>query len=60
MTECWAEGRLRAYLDGECPPEELERIGAHLAECEDCRTAYEELAARAARVGEWMEALAEP
>ena len=26
MTNCYDEGRLRAYLDGELPPEDRERV----------------------------------
>lgn len=60
MKECWAEGDLRAYLDRELAPEEMERAAAHLAECPECKENFEALSARAGRVSEWMDALAEP
>jgi hypothetical protein len=59
MKECWSEGKLRAYLDGEVTPEEKEQAGAHLAECAECRALSEVLSARAERVSLWMEALAQ-
>jgi len=54
--QCMAEGDLRAWLDRELEPAELESVAAHLNECEACRTLSEELSARAALV---MSALAE-
>jgi Putative zinc-finger len=54
MTECWAEGKLRAYLDRELPAEELERVAFHLAECDECARAVAEMNARASWVGEMM------
>jgi Putative zinc-finger len=60
MKECWAEGDLRAYLDRELAPEEMERASAHLAECPECKEKFEAVSARAGRVSEWMDALAEP
>ncbi len=60
MTECWAEGDLRAYLDRELAPEEMERAAAHMTECPECKEKFEAVSARAGRVSEWMEALAEP
>ena len=36
---------LNAYFDGECTPEETERVRAHLAECPGCRAYLAELAA---------------
>jgi len=37
MTNCYDEGRLRAYLDGELPPLERAALGAHLADCAICQ-----------------------
>jgi hypothetical protein len=54
MTECWSEGELRAYLDGELP------AAAHLKECAECARALEELRGRALWVEEMMGTLAEP
>jgi anti-sigma factor RsiW len=50
MKQCWSEGELRSYLDGELPPEEIGRVAAHLAECGACMMIVEGLAARAERV----------
>ena len=50
MTECWSEGELRAYLDRELPPGELERADAHLRQCGECARTFEEVVGRAGRV----------
>lgn len=57
MKECWSEGDLRAYLDRELAPEEMERATAHLAECSTCSELYETISARAALVAGWMDEL---
>ena len=57
MSECWDEGALRAYCDRELTTEELQRIASHLGGCAECHARYNELAARAARVGSLMNAL---
>ncbi|HWB83870.1 MAG TPA: anti-sigma factor [Bryobacteraceae bacterium] len=57
MSSCWPEGELRAYLDRELPPGDLERVAAHLAECPACRTQCEELAGRASRIVALMQTL---
>jgi hypothetical protein len=57
MKECWSEGDLRAYLDRELAPEEMERATAHLAECSTCSELYETIAARASMVSGWMDEL---
>ena len=49
MKECWAEGNLRAYHDGELLSAEMERVAAHLAECPHCEALADEVAGRAAR-----------
>ena len=36
------DGTLHAYLDGELPPVEAERLAAHVAACERCRARVEE------------------
>jgi hypothetical protein len=48
MTNCYDEGRLRAYLDGELPALERAPIAAHLASCAACRDALERLKRAAA------------
>src|ERR1022692_1420234 len=59
MTQCWPAGALRAYLDGELPAEEMQRVAAHLGECTVCDGLCTELAARAAHVATLMELLPE-
>jgi anti-sigma factor RsiW len=59
MTQCWPEGALRAYLDGELPTEDTPLVTAHLGECRACDGLYRELAARAAHVSALMELLPE-
>src|ERR1019366_9986076 len=60
MRHCWSEGALRAYLDRELPPEDMERAAAHLGECPQCEARRAELAGRAARVSGLMDALPQP
>lgn len=55
MTPCWQEGELRAYLDGELPGNDMQRVAAHLAECAACRELHNELESRAARMQEWLD-----
>jgi len=50
MTQCWQEGELRAYLDGELPAGDMQRLRAHLPECTECGGLYAELEQRA----EWV------
>lgn len=57
MSQCWPEGVLRAHLDRELSPEEMDGVAAHLGECQECARLSAELVARAKRVGVWMEAL---
>jgi anti-sigma factor RsiW len=57
MSRCWLEGELRAYLDRELPPLEIEAVERHLTECTACAAVSTELAGRAARVGELLRAL---
>ena len=59
MSQCWPEGALRAQLDHELAPEEMDRVAAHLGECAACARLSSELAARAQRVGECLSALPE-
>src|SRR5579871_2033817 len=59
MTHCWSEGELRAYLDGELPVRDMERLAVHLRECSACHALHGELGARAARLNRWMEVLPE-
>jgi anti-sigma factor RsiW len=60
MKECWSEGELRAYLDGELPPEDMGRVAQHLEVCSECGDHWAELAGRAARVTALMDALPDP
>jgi hypothetical protein len=50
MMNCYDEGQLRAYLDGELPPFERAALGAHLAGCSACREQLGRQRALAARV----------
>lgn len=50
MTECCKQGDLRAYLDGELPQKEMERIATHLEGCPACFASLDAMAARARRV----------
>ena len=59
MTQCWPEGALRAYLDGELSAKEMQRVAAHLGDCTVCEGLYTELSARAAHVSALMELLPE-
>src|ERR1019366_9467622 len=59
MTQCWQEGALRAYLDGELPTEDMQRVAAHLGDCTVCDGLCMELAARAAHVSALMALLPE-
>ena len=60
MTECWSEGELRAYHDGELPVREMGRVREHLLECAPCAGLYAELSARSARLAVWLLRLPEP
>jgi len=60
MKECWSEGALRAYLDRELPPEDMEATAGHLEVCSECGDLWAELAGRAARVSALMDALPVP
>jgi anti-sigma factor RsiW len=59
MTECWREGELRAYLDSELPPGDMQRVAAHLKECAGCGGACAELEARVERISMLLGALPE-
>jgi len=50
MTNCYDEGQLRAYLDGELPPLERTALGSHLAGCVACREQLGRQRALVARV----------
>jgi Putative zinc-finger len=60
MSQCWSEGELRAYLDGELPARDVERVAAHLKDCQACGPVCAELAGRAARIASLLELLPEP
>ena len=59
MKDCWQEGDLRAYLDGELSPSDMQRVAAHLVECPECEARYDEVAGRAGLVSGLMESLAD-
>jgi hypothetical protein len=59
MSQCWSEGALRAYLDGELPPEDMNLAAAHLEDCPVCNSLCTTLAARAAHVSALVETLVE-
>ena len=59
MSQCWSEGALRAYLDGELPPEDMNLAAAHLEDCSVCDSLCTTLAARAAHVAALVETLGE-
>jgi hypothetical protein len=50
MTNCYDEGRLRAYLDGELPPSERAALAVHLSGCADCQGQIDRLRVLAAQV----------
>jgi len=50
MKQCWLDGDLRAFADGELPSESLQQIAEHLEICPACRERYRELSECAARV----------
>ena len=60
MKQCWPEGALRAYLDGELPPQEMQAVESHLEECAECGRLHLELATRASHISTLFESLAEP
>src|ERR1041384_2617348 len=59
MRECWRGGDLRAFLDGELPPADMQAVKEHLAECHDCDARYDEIAGRAGLVSGLLESLGE-
>jgi anti-sigma factor RsiW len=59
MRQCWADGDLRAYLDGELPRETRQQVDAHLQACEECAGRHAEIAGRAARVAQMLAILPE-
>lgn len=60
MTQCWSEGELRAYLDGELPSRDMDRVEAHLKECDACGGLLAELEVRAELVAGCIQTLPEP
>jgi anti-sigma factor RsiW len=50
MKNCWQDGDLRAYVDGELTPGARQTVAAHLVACSTCGARYRELAERAAWV----------
>lgn len=60
MNQCWSEGEIRAYLDGELPPRDMTRLAEHLAECVECAAVESDLAARRDRISALLEVIPEP
>ena len=60
MKQCWPEGTLRAYLDGELQPQEMRSVAAHLEQCAECSRMHSELSVRASYVGGLLDTLAMP
>ena len=60
MTQCWSEGELRAWLDGELPARDMECVTSHLKECAACEALRAGLEGRAVRVGTLLAALPKP
>jgi len=54
MKDCWPDGDLRAYLDGELAADSLEKVAAHLADCRGCSERCHRLTARTAWVSAVM------
>lgn len=54
MKDCWPDGDLRAYIDGELSPDSREAIAAHMEACSACGKRYRELSARAVWVSDVM------
>jgi anti-sigma factor RsiW len=50
MKNCWPDGDLRAYVDGELTPESREAVAAHMQACSACDAHHRQLAERAAWV----------
>jgi anti-sigma factor RsiW len=50
MNQCWPEGALRAYLDGELSPQDMQSVAAHLGECAACEQLHTELSVRSGYV----------
>jgi hypothetical protein len=55
MKNCWQDGDLRAFFDGEA--ESADAIAAHLTECAACSSRYRELSERATRISAMMAGL---
>ncbi len=55
MKNCWPDGDLRAYIDGELAPDARATIAAHLEACSACGARHRELAERAAWVSAVMD-----
>ena len=60
MTQCWAEGTLRAYHDGELSPAEMEQVESHLSECSVCAKLADVVSSRAVLVQNLLSALPGP
>jgi anti-sigma factor RsiW len=54
MKNCWPDGDLRAYVDGELTAAARGRIAVHLAACPACEASYREIAERTAWVSAVM------
>ena len=59
MNRCQMDGEIRAYLDGELPAADRERLAAHVVECAACEARTREMEARGARIATALSALAD-
>ena len=59
MNKCRSDGELRAFLDGELPPLEMEAVASHAASCAACGKALADLTKRADRIAAMMGELAD-
>ncbi len=59
MNKCRSEGELRAHLDGELAPAEMEAVVGHVAGCVACGQKLGELTRRAERIAALMNELTE-
>jgi anti-sigma factor RsiW len=59
MTKCRSDGELRAYLDRELPPAEMQAVAGHVANCAACDRKLGELTRRAEHIAALMSELAD-
>ena len=56
MRECFDEGMLQSYCDGELDPKMMERVASHLASCSTCRQAVSEVESESLLLSQGLEA----